>query len=117
MENITDFYRQVNETEAEIKAKVGSPLFVCSLDSRKLGTIGGRIFEVDTRRAALDIVNGTHRVASEQEIAQYKEELESRRQAIHNEEYQRKQQFALPPELAGLVELALAKTKPSAKEK
>jgi hypothetical protein len=95
------------QTVRKIASDLPEAVYLTSLDSRTRGTQAGAVCLCSREIAARRIAEGTHRVATEAEVEQYKAHLEAERRRIVEEDYRRKQQFALPSELAELVRAAV----------
>lgn len=94
--------------KAEYSALPQDPtMYITSLDTRR-GTRAGRVSHVARDRAARWIVEKTHRLSTPEETDAYRRGQEESQKQITEEEYRRKQQFALPDELRALVELAVS---------
>ena len=83
----TPYYRMVFEKMDELLATVkgASPkgdFYTTSNEVPMRGMKGGVTFECSLRRAAEDIVNGTHRLATDGEIAKYKESVAERARVL-----------------------------------
>lgn len=112
--NLKEYWAAVNETAAKLPP--GDSLYVTSIDNRRFagGVRGGVMCEVLRKKAAELIVQGTHRISTAEELAAYQAESKTRAEEIADKEYQRKQNFALPREVADLVAAAVqGVTKPS----
>lgn len=108
--NIQEFWAEVNRIAAQLP--LGDVVYVCSLDCKTHagGTIAGRVSEAPRKVAAEWIVQGTHRVATPEEITKHDQAAAEQAKAIAAAEYKRKQNFALPEELTNLITAAVAGT-------
>lgn len=107
MADIRAYWGRVNARLASLPPD--EVLFVTSLDNpeRAGGVTAGRVSEVRRKHAAELIVMNTHRLSTPEEITAYHTEAKVRSEDIAEKEYQRKQNFALPREVANLVAAAV----------
>lgn len=104
--NIREYWqgvRRISDTLPEM-------VMVMSLDKPERGTTAGQISECDRETAARLIFAGTHRQATDAEVEQYKAAQAETRKAILKAEYERKQQFALPEDVANLIKAAVVRS-------
>jgi hypothetical protein len=101
--NIYEYWQGVRQVAATLPETV----YIVSVDNQVRGTSAGMVCACTREVAARRIFEGTHRLAAEEEIAAYLASEDAERRRIVEEEYRRKQQFALPSELAELVRLAV----------
>jgi hypothetical protein len=101
--NIREYWQGVRA----IADSLPETVMVTSLRNPERGTTEGRISECDRETAAQLIFAKTHRRATDAEIQAYRDQQAEIRKQIIEAEYKRKQQFALPEELAALVKLAV----------
>ncbi len=78
---------------------------IAEADSRT-GAVGGAMCEVDKKTAAQLIFARSHRIATDQEIVAYEAAQAKERIRLTEVEYKKKQQYAMPPEMANIVALA-----------
>ncbi len=90
-----------------VRSELPEFVWLTSLENHDRGTTEGVVALVDRETAALCLVNKTHRAAEQHEVDQYKTADRSASEAIREEEYKRKQHFALPKELSDLVSAAV----------
>lgn len=88
-----------------------------SLDNREKGTTAGAFIYTDRKSAARRLFSKTHRLATPEETEAYERDQERVRNENAAIEVRRKQHFALPPELAALVEVAVRGGMPQRKER
>ena len=83
-------------------------VWLCSLDNHEKGTTAGRVVPTDRENAAVRIVEKTHRLATEEEIAADAEEQQRKREAIAATEAGRRKVFKVPHDLPSLLKAAQA---------
>lgn len=84
-------------TKREELAERGQFHFLVSIDDPQKNTTGGTIIEAETAIAAECLVRGTHRLATDDEVAAYRAEEERRRQEILEAERRRREELLLRP--------------------
>jgi len=109
---ISEYWAGVRESAVGLPEET----WLISLDNREKGSTSGRVVQATRDTAAKLIFERTHRVATENEIRAYLSEQEKVREGILEAEYQRKQHFALPKELAGLVEAVVRQSQTERKK-
>jgi hypothetical protein len=81
--DVKEYNAEIREKIAELKrAGFTDYLLVTSLHNRVHGSTEGRVVEVSIEQAGKLLAQQTHRVATEQEIATFKENAEARRKEI-----------------------------------
>lgn len=110
MADIKEYWREVRSVEATLLASLGqdkqSVVYIVSVENKSKGTSAGSVCEADIETAARMIVDGTHKVASESEVAAWKTHQEQTFKANQALELERKQQFAMPEDIATLARVA-----------
>jgi hypothetical protein len=71
------YWQQVRDVEARLPQDV----FLTSIEDRFTGRAGGVVCEVDRASAARCVVDGSHRVATEEEIEAYRLDQDERKRA------------------------------------
>ena len=64
---------------------------------------GGVVSEVDREGTARALANQTHRLSTDAEVEQYRADQKNQRDSIAKYEHDRKQEYALPPEIRELL--------------
>lgn len=103
--NIRDYWRGVRQVQDSLPDT--EVVVVVSLQNAERGTTAGRVSECDRDTAARLIFAKTHRPAEAGEVEAFRAEQAEKKRQILKAEYDRKQQFALPEELAALVKAAI----------
>ncbi|MFN0166711.1 MAG: hypothetical protein ACKV22_09790 [Bryobacteraceae bacterium] len=76
MNNIRDYWRRVRQAEAELPNV--QAILIVSIESAARGMRGGRVCAVNREGAAIRIVDGTHRLATDDEIQAHIADEQSR---------------------------------------
>lgn len=108
------------EIEKQFKAAGRDTVWIATTDCNDntiAGVPAGRVTEIDARGAAFALLRGTHREATDQEIAACKAEAKAREENLKEREQASKQQYALPPDLADLVKTLATQQAKNQKEK
>jgi hypothetical protein len=90
-----------------IAAKLPDVVTVISEGDDRTGARAGAVCLCDAKTAAQLLFARTHRVATEQEIADHEKAQSVERTRLTEIEYKRKQNFALPSELTDLIRMAV----------
>ena len=90
-----------------IAADLPEVVTVISLGDDRTGARAGAVCLCDAKTAAQLIFARTHRVATEQEIADHEKAQSDERTRLAGIENRRKQNFALPSELTDLIAMAV----------
>lgn len=101
--NLQEYWAEVRRIEQTLAQE---EVWLVSERNTEKGTTPGQAVLCDRAAAAQRIYEKTHRLATPQEIDQARLAHEEARRRILEVEYERKQHFALPRELAALVEAA-----------
>lgn len=105
--SVTEYWERVHSLAADLPAVVT----LISIQDDRTGAVGGVICHaVNTERdrtAAKLIFAGSHRIATEPEIADHEKAEATERARLAEVEYRRKAQFTLPTELNNLIEVAV----------
>jgi predicted phage tail protein len=105
--NIHEYWRGFAAQRAALPP--GDAFFIVSIESKDHSNHKpGVVVEVTRETAAKCLYERTHQLASEDQIAAYKQDMADRTERANAEEVKRKQQFALPKELNDLVIAVLA---------
>lgn len=103
--DIFNYWKAVRAIEDSLPPE--ATLLVVSLDNVERMVNAGVICEVDRKSAAKLILGKTHRLANEKDKKIHEEREANARATILEDDFKRKQQFAMPRELTQLVEVAL----------
>jgi hypothetical protein len=90
-----------------IAAKLPEVVTVISEGDDRTGARAGAVCLCDAKTAAQLLFSRTHRIATEQEIADYEKAQSEERVRLADLEYKKKQNFALPTELTNLIDMAV----------
>lgn len=101
--NLQEYWAEVRRIEQSLPE--GEVWLVSERNTEK-GTTPGQVVLCERAGAARRIYEKTHRLATTEEIGLARLADEEARRRIQEAEYERKQHFALPRELAALVEAA-----------
>ena len=77
MNTVQDYWRQVREKRQELQASERESFFLISLSMPARSIKAGVVVECDTENASRRLVEGTHRIATDDEIRAY-EQLQAR---------------------------------------
>lgn len=110
--NLREMYRARRAIADSLPA--GNVFLVVPMDVPEKNVTAGDAVEVNRETAARLLFAKTHRLADAADVAAHEERESRTRNYMQEREYDRKQEFALPKELAGLVAAAVAN---SGKEK
>jgi hypothetical protein len=97
-----DLIEKAREVSKELEnLPHGNALHIASLFRRDLHMFEGRVFLVPRKKAAMHIVNGTHALASPEQISNYESEMRNRQIEVMKliREEQQKFQIMLTPDL------------------
>lgn len=116
--DLAKYWRTVRSIEKTLPGSPGEPVFLVSVANDLTGTQEGKVSSADREYAARWIAQGSHRVATEEEIGRYHAEIRGRTEAIHKAELEKKQtvrlESVIPQEqLDAAVQKALEGAKPS----
>lgn len=75
MFDINEYFREIRDKAAELKRHEDGAIYLMSLNNRQRGTVAGVVCVLSNAQvAATHIVNHCHRLATEEEIAAWKQE-------------------------------------------
>ena len=107
--DIKEYWREVRSTQSALQASLtpdNPTVHIVSIANKTKGTSDGSVCEVDAETAARMIVDGTHKVASTEQVAGWMDRQSVTLKQNQVIELERKQQFAMPEDIATLARVA-----------
>jgi hypothetical protein len=107
--NLTEYYRELNDTAKDLeRSHPDGVVHVTSLRNREKNSVAGKTLSAGCRNAARVITDGTHRVATLEEINAFAELQEKNRVVATLSEQRKRQQYIVlvdesQPANAGLL--------------
>lgn len=96
--NMGKYWKAVRETRGSLQEEFP---FVTSIADEVSGAKGGMVCQVDRENAAILLVKKTHRLATPDEVAQYRADEDALREIYRHAELQRRTLAVLQPENPG----------------
>jgi hypothetical protein len=93
MANLDKYWKLVRKIEATLPP--GDAVHIVSKENETTGTVGGKVSLATREYAARWIAQGSHDVATEDQIEAYRAELKARTDASHKAELEKKQTVRL----------------------
>ena len=106
MADIKKFWQAVVRERAALPADV-TAFFVTSIENDSRGIDGGVVVETDREITARLLAERTHRLSTTAEIEKFHSDSQAAHDSILADEYNKKQQYAMPPEMKILMDALL----------
>lgn len=91
---VKEYYSDIHKLQRELEEEFESgEIFLTSVFNRDKNSVAGCVSTASPENAARVIVDGTHRLSTDDEVKEYKKMLEDNRVAIAKAEQQKKQQY------------------------